>query len=230
MRRPSLLVVWLLLGAAVVAGSSVAYTYSLLQPQRHWRLVPAQVCLKAPGHRSITADDPDGGLTATMQALNRNHPLLVDTGWNVVSSVGPALTAAVCPTPWALGDGIPTIAFDEVIKGACSGSCLAATFIGYYHCNDPLHPDGHCLIDDADVQTRKNRSDRAGGPYYSLYEPCTNGKEWNMEAIIVHEAGHQLGLGHSSVAGSTMYPSVSSCNASGATISSDDASGLDALY
>ncbi|MBI4342059.1 MAG: matrixin family metalloprotease [Candidatus Omnitrophica bacterium] len=208
----------------------VAYTYSLLQPVRHWLATPIQICVTGPGHASITADDPDGGVAATIQALNNSHPLLAGTGWNVVGPVGNVTNAYNCNLPWQLGDGRPTIAFNEMIPGTCSGSCLAATFVGFYHCNDARHPDGHCLIDDSDVETRRNTRDKWGGPYYSLYELCRSGKEWNIEAIMVHEVGHVIGLGHSSVSGATMYPSVSSCNPSPSTLSSDDANGVDALY
>ena len=205
---------------------AVAYTYTLLSPARHWASIPVPVCVIGPGHLSI--DDSDHGVTATIQVLNGNHPKLGGTGWNVTSS-GAVVNASQCSTRWALGDGIPTIAFNEMIKGSCSGSCLAATFTGYYGCNSPL-PDGHCVIQDSDVETRRNKSDQSGGPYYSLYEPCTSGKEWNIEAIMVHEVGHLLGIGHSNVAGATMYPSVTSCNAAPAVISSDDAAALNALY
>ena len=206
-----------------------ASTYTLLSPTRHWASTPVQVCVKSPGHLSITADDPDGGVTATIQALNNTHPFLTGTGWNA-TSVGPVVNAVPCVTPWQLGDGIPTIAFSEMITGTCSGSCLAATFTGYYHC-DPALPDGHCVIDDSDVETRRNKRDKSGGPYYSLYETgCTSGREWNIEAIMVHEVGHVLGLGHSSVVGATMYPSVSSCNTGPTTLAGDDAAALDVLY
>lgn len=223
---------WIALGLAVVIlGPTAALTYTLLSPTRHWLLVPVHVCVEAQGHVSITDQDLDGGVTATMEALNGTHTKLSGTGWNTVPSVGSVLTAMPCSSGWALGDGVPTIAFDEKIKGTCTGSCLAATFTGFYHCNDPQHADGHCVIDDADVETRRNKTDRFGGPYYSLYESgCTKGREWNIEAIMVHEAGHILGLGHSDVGGSTMYPSVTSCNAEPATIAADDANALDALY
>jgi hypothetical protein len=204
----------------------VVYTYSLLSPARHWPSMPVEICVHSPGHVSIA--DSDKGVTAVIQALNGNHPLLAGTGWNV-TDVGTMVDAVPCGGTWALGDGIPSIAFDEKIKGTCTGSCLAATFVGYYHC-DPALSDGHCVVDDADVETRRNKADRSGGPYYSLNEPCTPGKEWNIEGIMIHETGHQLGIGHSGVSGATMYPSVYSCNSAPATIASDDAAALDALY
>lgn len=220
---------WMLmaLGAAVVA-PAIGFTYALLDPPRHWNQVPVHICVIGPGHKSVTANDPDGGLTATIQALNGTHPLLAGTGWNATAA-GQIVSAEQCASGWSLGDGVPTIALDEKLSGTCAGSCLAATFIGYYQCDQPF-PDGHCEIFDADVETRRNKADRWGGPYYSLYEPCRQGKEWNLEAIMVHEAGHQLGLGHSDVVGATMYPSVGSCNADPATIAGDDAAGLDQLY
>jgi len=222
----------LIAGFAVVVAfiPAMAYTYTLLSPTRHWASIPVPLCVVGPGHVSITAGDPDGGITATIQAINGTHPHLAGTGWNT-TPIGTVATAQTCSTPWRLGDGVPSIAFNEMIPGTCSGSCLAATFVGSFHCNDPLHPDGHCLIDDADVEIRKNTTTKKGGPYYSLYElDCARGKEWNIEAIIVHEVGHQLGIGHTDVVGATMYPSVSSCNAAPATIEGDDIAALDALY
>ena len=223
----------------LVLTPALAYTHTLLSPARHWASIPVTVCVQGPGHRSITANDLDRGVTATIQALNNSHPTLAGTGWNV-TTVGTAVNAilvdtnsvnaGLCNTSWKLGDGKPTIAFDEKIKGTCSGSCLAATFTGYYSCSSPF-PDGHCVIDDADVETRRNRVDPYGGPYYSLFESgCTGGREWNIEAIMVHEVGHVLGLGHSDKQEATMYPSVTSCNSDPATIAADDVSGLDILY
>ena len=212
--------------AATLLAPAAAYTYSLLNPPRHWPSIPVQVCVSTTGHKSI--DDGDGGVSATIDALNNAHPLLANTGWNVGRAAG-VVEAIPCTTPWVLGDGNPTIAFDEKLPGTCGGSCLAATFVSYYDC-DPTLADGHCVITDADVETRRNKSDRQGGPYYSLYEPCKSGKEWDIEAIMVHEVGHILGLGHSNVSGATMYPSVSSCNSNPATIESDDATGLSQLY
>jgi hypothetical protein len=212
---------------AAVGVPAMAYTYNLLSPTRHWPSVPVQICVKSPGHVSITADDLDGGVTATIQALNGNS-VLAGTGWNFTAA-GTVVNAVSCDTSWALGDGIPTIAFKEMIPGTCTGSCLAATFIGFYDCSPPL-PDGHCAIDDSDVETRSQKADRWGGPYYSLYEPCRRGKEWNIEAIMVHEVGHVLGIHHSNVVGATMYPSLSPCTSSTAVITDDDSAALDELY
>ena len=90
--KRSFLLVTLLLAAALVP--TAAYTYTLLNPARYWTSVPVKVCVQGPGHASITANDLDRGVTATLQALNGNHPSRTGTGWNV-TSVGPVVDAVL---------------------------------------------------------------------------------------------------------------------------------------
>ena len=97
----------------------------------------------------------------------------------------------------------------------CTGSCLAATLTGYYSGN---------TIYDADVYTNTRYS------YYSSRETDGCSGEYDIDGIMVHEVGHVIGLGHSNVSGSTMYPSVSSCNSANRTLEADDLAGMRALY
>jgi hypothetical protein len=131
---------WAIIVTALLLMPAAASTYVLLSPARHWASVPVTICVKSPGHASI--EDGYGGVTATINAINGNTAInCTGMGWN--DFVGRVVQAGTCDTSWALGDGIPTIAFDELIKGACAGSCLAVTFVGYYDC-DPRLSDGHC--------------------------------------------------------------------------------------
>jgi len=52
---------------------------------------------------------------------------------------------------------------------------------------------------------------------------------FDVETVALHEIGHILGLGHSSVPGSIMFPTVSP-NATRRTLHADDLSGLGQLY
>jgi Matrixin len=97
----------------------------------------------------------------------------------------------------------------------CTGSCLAATLTGYYSGN---------TIYDADVYTNTKYK------FYSSREADGCASEFDIDGIMVHEVGHIIGLGHTTVAGATMYPSVSSCNSANRTLEADDIAGMNALY
>jgi len=57
---------------------------------------------------------------------------------------------------------------------------------------------------------------------------CTNG--YDLAGVATHEFGHAVGLGHSSVSGATMYPSVASCDFSMSSLANDDKAGYSAIY
>ena len=97
----------------------------------------------------------------------------------------------------------------------CNGSCLAATLTGYYSGN---------TIYDADVYTNTRH------PFYSSREADGCSGEYDIDGVMVHEVGHVIGLGHTSVVGATMYPSVSACNTANRTLEADDIAGKNALY
>jgi len=207
----------LLLLIVVLMVTSATSAYVLLSPARSWPGNSVNFRLNR-GHVSIT--DADQGLTAVRNALNS-----ASIGWNSCSN-GFSINATInTGQRWRLGDGIPTVSLRREI-GGCTGSCLAATYTGYYTCSG-----GNCTITDSDVEGRQNTTTSGGGPYYTTAEgSCTSGAEYHAESIWVHEAGHQLGLGHSTVSGATMYPSVSSCNTSLQSVATDDCNGMNALY
>jgi hypothetical protein len=57
---------------------------------------------------------------------------------------------------------------------------------------------------------------------------CTNG--YDLAGVATHEFGHAVGLGHTSVSGATMYPSVASCDFSMSSLANDDKAGYNAIY
>jgi len=194
---------------ALVAASALT-AYVLLDPPRTWDNAPTYI-VDQNGSPSVT--DSDGGASAVAAAIGSNK------AWNGAGS-GTVIHAQKGNTNnFQLGDGTPMLRFDDPLH-VCSGSCLAATFTGYYSQRN----DGTWRIDDADIVTN-SRYD-----YTTTSEPDGCSGEYYIEGIMVHETGHGLGLGHTNVSGATMYPSVSSCNNGPATIAQDDADGINALY
>jgi hypothetical protein len=97
----------------------------------------------------------------------------------------------------------------------CTGSCLAATLTGYYSGN---------TINDADVYTNTKYK------FTSALEVDGCSSEFDIDGIMVHEVGHVIGIGHSNVSGSTMYPTVSSCNFNNRSLEPDDVAAKNDLY
>lgn len=193
--------------ACLVAGSVSAYV--LLSPRRTWDSDP-NVRVDSRGQASIA--DGDGGRNATRNAIVSSN------AWNGAGA-GTVVTATVASVSgWRLGDGIPMLNFRDP-QGVCSGSCLAATFTGYY----TQRSNGTWRIFDADIVTNTARDWASAG------ETCS-GTEFRIEGVMVHEVGHLLGLGHTSVSGATMFPSVSACNNGPATTEADDEAAIRDLY
>jgi len=198
--------------AALCALSLIATSlpaFVLLQPERTWDNPPTYI-VDNRGQAGIA--DPDGGITATINAIVSN------SAWN--GSGSGTLVNAVSGSVgnFQLGDGVPMLNFTDPIN-ACNGTCLAATFTGFFS----PRGDGTTRIDDADIVTN------VAQPWSSLAEAsCSN--EFYIEGVMVHEIGHALGLGHTPVSGATMFASVGSCNNGPATTESDDDAGVNELY
>jgi hypothetical protein len=127
--------------------------------------------------------------------------------WGIVSS-GSTNAAAV------RGQAPATITLNN--NGhLCTGSCLAATLTGYY---------SGSTITDADIYTNTKYS------YTSSKETDGCSGEYDIDGIMVHEVGHVIGIGHSNVAGATMYPTVSACNFNNRTLEADDTAAKNDLY
>jgi matrixin len=199
----------LLLAVLTVLVSSSVSAYVLLSPRRTWDSDP-NVRVDSRGNSTIT--DGNGGTTATRNAI------VSTAAWNGAGA-GTVVNATVASvSTFRLGDGIPMLNFRDPV-GACTGSCLAATFTGYYQ----RRPNGTYRIYDADIVTNVSRN------YASAGEACS-GTEFRIEGIMVHEVGHLLGLGHTNVSGATMFPSVSACNNNPASTEADDEAAIRDLY
>jgi hypothetical protein len=158
------------------------------------------VSVNTTGNASVA--DGNGGVQKVAQAIGT---------WGVV-------TGATTNGKAVRGDGKPYIELHS--NGhLCNGSCLAATLTGYYHQEGSAY-----YIDDADVYTNQKYL------YVSTGEADGCNREFYIEGIMVHEVGHVIGIGHSNVNGSTMYPSVSYCDNGPASLANDDTAAHNDLY
>jgi hypothetical protein len=193
--------------ATLLAGSVSAYV--LLSPRRTWDSDP-NVRVDSRGNATVT--DGNGGRTAVRNAI------VSSAAWNGAGS-GTVVNATVASVSgFSLGDGIPMLNLRDP-TGACTGNCLAATFTGFY----TQRANGTWRIYDADIVTNPSRNFASAG------ETCS-GTEFRIEGVMVHEVGHLLGIGHTSVSGATMFPSVSACNNNPATTEADDEAAVNDLY
>lgn len=205
----------LVLGLLLSAGGATGFV--LLSPARTWNC-PPNYTVDATGISSIT--DADGGATRVVNAI----AALNADSWNEAGSARVIAAHKGSVAGFALGDGAPMIKFGDPLS-SCTGNCLAATYTGYK--SERAAGSSSWRIDDADIVTNlayawTSEGEDPGG------SGCSN--EFYIEGVMVHEAGHGLGLGHTGVSGATMFPSVSSCNNGPATIETDDANGILALY
>jgi matrixin len=184
----------------VTATTSPAFGYVLLSPRRRWPTTPVTVRVYNVGNSTIT--DGDGGVTAVVNAIR---------AWGIISS-------STTSSPAVRGSAPATIMLNSNGGGLCTGSCLAATLTGYY-----TTQTGDDRIYDADVYTNTSQ------PLYSSRESGCSG-EYDIDSIMTHEVGHVIGIGHSNVAGATMYPSISACNTAPRSLATDDINAKNDLY
>lgn len=150
---------------------------------------------------NATITDGDGGVTATVNAIRV---------WGIISSSS--------TTSAAVRGSAPATIMLNSNGNVCTGNCLAATLTGYY-----TSQTGDDRIYDADVYTNTSTQ------FYSSRESgCSS--EYDIDGVMAHEVGHVIGIGHSNVAGATMYPSVSACNTGNRSLASDDFAARDDLY
>ena len=195
--------------ALVLVFAAAASAYVLLSPRRTWSSPPTYIV----DNRGLPdVNDSDGGATLVRNAITSS------AAWNGAGS-GTVVNATIgSVASFQLGDNVPMLNFRDP-TGQCSGSCLAATFTGF-------HSGG--TINDADIVTNHDGHNWTSQGEDPGGSGCSG--EIYVEGVQVHEIGHGLGLGHTTVSGATMFASVSTCNNGPATTEADDEAGINDLY
>ncbi len=130
--------------------------------------------------------------------------------WRLQSGASFAFAfAGYSPEATSTNDGINLVMF----RNASSGSALATTY---------MWSSGARML-DADIVFWD-----AGFQFFTGSSGCSGG--FYIEDVATHEFGHALGLGHSTIATATMYPSISTCSQQSRSLDADDIAGVLALY
>ena len=187
--------------ATIIVGASAQPALAYVLLSPRRRWASTPITVRVYTTGNSTITDGSGGVNATVSAIR---------AWGIISS---STTSSA-----AVRGSAPATIMLNTNGGVCTGGCLAATLTGYY-----VSQTGDDRIYDADVYTNTSHQ------FYSSGESGCSA-EYDINGIMVHEVGHVIGIGHSSVSGATMYPSISACNTSARTLASDDFAARDNLY
>ena len=193
--------------------------YELVSPPVRWfdADLPRHVTIDDRGMASV--NDGDFGKTAAVNAvLEWNNP---PVGGDALS----ILTTSIGAVP-ATDNSNSYLSFDDP-DNLCSGSCLAVAWWSYFSTTMTNECTGTVFRKtfDSDIHFNDSYSWTTQGE-----DPGGSGcsGEFYLEAVVRHEIGHLLGIGHSGVGSAVMYPSVSSCNDK--PLGQDDVDARDAIY
>ena len=165
-------------------------------------------------------NDNDGGVAATIGAVE---------SWNTAPGGSPLnlLIATPGPANLAFGDGQSHLVFDDPFK-VCTGFCLAATFTGFYDGNETGTCGGLNVVNiiDSDIVFHKKLPAQLGWTSEEEGGGCAG--EFYIEAVVAHEVGHLIGIGHSGNGAALMAPTIGTCD--NKLLDIDDTAARDALY
>jgi|SRR5690349_13415304 len=187
--------------AALLLLSSSAFAYTL-NGRKWFSSADAKFYLN-------NSNGPACCLSASAQASQINSGI---TPWGIASSGGTTTKSG------AKRDGQNVISW-----GKLGGTTLGVT---NYISTDTAQSqvcNGNLIYRFVEVDVRFNNAYN-----WQTSSTCTNGID--LAGVSTHEFGHAVGLGHSSVAGATMYPSVASCDFSISSLANDDKAGYSAIY
>lgn len=187
---------------------------SWLVPFRTWDENPV-VVVDLFGLPSVT--DLDGGVTRTLSAITSL------SAWNgALADIGVLAVPGLVP-PVPIPEGVPMISFQDPL-GICRFPCIGATLATFF----AQREDKSWRILDADIVTNRYQWKFTSQLEDPLAATCN--LEFYVEALMVHEVGHLLGLGHSRFAEDTMLPNLGFCDNSFASTTFRDNACLASLY
>ncbi len=134
------------------------------------------------------------------------------SAWGTISHAGSTSATG------AKRDGVNAISW-----GKLGGTTLGVTNYLTTDTSQSQACNGNLIYRFVEVDVRFNNQFN-----WQTSSTCSNG--FDLAGVSVHEFGHAVGLGHSSVRAATMYASVAACDFSKSSLESDDRAGYNAIY
>lgn len=155
----------------------------------------------------------NNGPSCCQSASQLNSAILSGlNAWGILSNGGSTSASG------AKRDGVNAISW-----GKLGGTTLGVTNYVSTDTSQSQVCNGNLIYRFAEVDVRFNNAFN-----WQTSSTCTNG--FDLAGVSTHEFGHAVGLGHSSVQGATMFPSVAACSFGLSSLESDDRAGYNALY
>ncbi len=213
----------ILVGGAVLSGSAL-----MLVPQdaQGYSLIGGSLGIAQRDHRLYNTFTASGANNNTTEDPNLPGYVGADLAiWKAGAEWGarPFGDGSGDPTQANLGDGGAN--FNFFWNGEASG--IGGT-------NDNIHSPISGSSGGVLAYTETPISDGWRIRYYQSWSwqdgPGNVFSGIDLQGVACHELGHALGLGHSSVGGATMYPTISGTGTAQRSIATDDANGCKAIY
>jgi hypothetical protein len=155
------------------------------------------------------SNGPTCCLTASQQQSQISSGV---NAWSILS-LGSSTTAS-----GAKNDGVNAISWSKL-----GGTTLGVTNYVTTNQNQSQVCNGNLIYRFVEVDVRFNNAFK-----WQTSSGCSGG--YDLAGVATHEFGHAAGLGHSTVSGATMYPSVAACDFSISSLANDDKAGYSAIY
>lgn len=232
---------FLSLALATLLFASTTSAFEPLQPLRRW--------FTSSSPRLVIVDDRGVASVNDVIANDLGQSLSKDAvnAWNDADTLPPipipdivdAQPGPIPDTNEILGPGTPSYLIFGDPFNVCKGSCLAATLTGFFdNTSKMLCDDGQGTvrvfteITDSDVVLNLGYNFTTEGETDGCVQFPPKKAEYSLEAVVAHEIGHVIGLGHSQDGNALMAPSVRSCSDGEIAnlLTADDRAGAVSLY